>query len=352
MQKLNNQDLEKLLQSLPKVERDRTHEAVFFQKLNHLAQKKESFEKKPAWWQGFRFPQFVAAMTALLLIIFTGGFAWAYQPSITQGTFLYPLKKAGERVELAFARSPFKKVETHLRFGDRRFKEAEYIIEHHPTLLAVFLSTAKAHGDEIHLDTKEKAALAATLRDMYGEVTAASVVIEQSLSKPAEVEKALGRVELTTDRHVEGLKQLEKKTKKEVKQIIHLVTDEEDSHLASVVEAREEVKEAVTAKQEVITIHFKKREEKVADRKREAEQEVEETLEIFAQLLTPEKEKFEVKIEMVQEALEQEKFGRALGLSRALQNRMEPGKMTGVEKKQELKSLELEEEEREMLRGN
>lgn len=342
MQKINDHDVEKLLSSLPRVERDPQHEALFFEKLNRLAQKKELPEKnRHTWRHTFRFPQFVAVITAALLIIFTGSFAWAYQSSVTRGTFLYPLKQMGERVELAFARSPFQKVETHLKFGDRRFEEAGHIVERHPTLLAGALPVAKAHEDEIHLDTEEKLALAETLRDMRGEVTAASVIIEQSMTKPVEVEKALGRIELATDRHVEGLKKLEKKTKKEVKQIIRLVADEEDAHLATVVEAQEEVKEAMAAKREAITVRFQKREEKETDRKKEAEQEVKATLELFAKLSKSEKKKFELKIEMVQEALKQEKFGRALGLSRALQNRMESKKNIEVEKKEELEGQEI-----------
>lgn len=324
MNPLDDKQVEKILGNLPVFERDKKAERIFFEKLHRMA-----VETKPAaaW---FFWPRLRLAGSFVALFILAVGTVWAYQPSTTRGHFLYPWKQAAEKVELAFAFTSLQKVDAHLQFSDRRLKEAEYIVGNstgNPALTSWLLPLALAHEEDIHLDSPQAVNLALTLGDMRSEISQASAIVEKSLTKTADASRALEKIELTADRHLEALVKIEKKAAPEVKKIVKKVADEVDEEVARVVEAREVVSEALVRKEENVKVQFARREEKKTEKKVEreenAQQEIQETIKLFQALPAKDKEVFAEKIEMALEALEAGKFGRAEGLSRALQNRIE-----------------------------
>lgn len=333
MKPLNEQELEKLLKTLPKFERSAKAEAKFFKKLDAMAQEKKvapfGLEEKTVW---FAWPKLALAGSFAAFILIVGGTFAAYQPTVTRGTFLYPWKQAGERVELAVAFTSLQKVDAHVRFSDRRLSEAENIIAKNPSL-AWLAPKVSAHEGELHLDTEEAVYLAETLADMRQEISLASEIVEVKISQPAEVEKALAKIEVAAERHVEVLTKMEEKGEITVKEIVKRIAEEEDEHLAVVVEAREVVKAAEVRKEARVMIQLKKRtekeekheikESKLEDRKEQAQQELKEAFEFFEKLPEEKKKDLQEKMERAREALEEGKLGRTKGLSRAILNEIE-----------------------------
>lgn len=339
MKPLNEQELEKLLKTLPKFERSAQAEAKFFKKLESailqrkIAQETENGEQKTAiGW--LRWPKLALAGSFAAFILLVGGTFAAYQPTVTRGTFLYPWKQAGERVELAVAFTSLQKVDAHVRFSDRRLEEAENIIAKNPSL-AWLAPKVSAHEGELHLDTEEAVYLAETLADMRQEISLASEIVEVKISQPAEAEKALAKIEVAAQRHVEVLAKMEEKGEVTVKEIVKRIAEEEDEHLAVVVEAREAVKAAGIRKEPRVMIQLKKqvKELKLEDRKEQAQQELKEAFEFFEKLPEEKKKDLQEKMERAREALEEGKLGRTKGLSRAILNEIErfPGLPTKPE---------------------
>lgn len=315
MNPLNENRVEKILRQMPQFERDKKAERIFFEKLHRMA----GIEPTHGW---FEWPRLAFAGSLAALFIFVSGTVWAYQSSVTLGHFLYPWKKAAERIEIAFASTPLQKVDAHLRFSDRRLDEARFLIQQNPSLAWLF-QTAKAHGDEIHLDTKEEIFLADTLADMRREVSLASEIVETAMSAVEDVQKALVKIEAATDRHIEKLEQLEKQTSKNTQAIVKKIAREEDDHLSSVLDAKDEVDEARGKKLERVQIKLLKREMKREKRHEQAKEELQKTLELFRSLPQKEQKDLSEKMDRAKEAFESGKFGRVKGLSKALENRME-----------------------------
>ncbi|MBI2638009.1 hypothetical protein HYW83_00255 [Candidatus Peregrinibacteria bacterium] len=344
MNPLNENQVEKILGHLPQFERSKKAERVFFEKLHRIAAQKTKIEaaetrsEASGWfsWPRLSFARLSLAGSLAALVLMTAGTVWAYQPSTTRGHFLYPWKQAAEKIEFAFSRTPLQKIDAHLRFSDRRLSEAENIIAKNPSL-AWLAPAARAHEGEIHLETEEEIFLAETLEDMRKEVSAASEIIEVKISKPADARKALEKIEVAAERHVEVLSKIEKKSEEKIKKIVKRIVDEEDEHLAVIVEAREAVKAAEARKESKVTIQFKKREEKeekrggdkekheakLENRAEEAKDEFKEVFEFFEKLPEEKKKELQEKMERAREALEEGKFGRTKGLSRAILNDIE-----------------------------
>lgn len=320
MNPLREESVEKILKQLPVFERSKKAEQVFFEKLHRMADLQKVTQPAARNW--FAWPRLAFAGSLATLFILVSGTVWAYQSSVTRGHFLYPWKKAVERAELAYASSPLQKVDAHLRFSDRRLDEAHSIIQQNPSLAWLF-QTAFAHGDEIHLDTEEEIFLAETLTDMRSEVSQASEIVETAMSKVEDVQNALIKIETATDRHLESLDQLEKQTSKNTQAIVKKIAQEEDDHLASVLDAEDEIEEARGKKLEHVQIKLLKREMKREQRHERAEEELQKALELLGSLPEEEQKDFTEKMERAKEALESGKFGRVKGLSKALKNSME-----------------------------
>ncbi|GEM_PF-3833130 len=335
MSPINEKQVEKILGSLPRFERDKKAERIFFEKLHGMA---AEIEPTHGWFMWPRLA-FVGSLTAFFILV--SGTMWAYQSNVTRGHFLYPWKKSAERIELAYASSSRQKIDAHLRFSDRRLSEAENIISKNPSL-AWLVPAARAHGDEIHLDTQEEIFLAETLTDMRSEVSQASEIVETAMDKIEEIHEALAKIEAITDKHIENLEGLEKRTSKNAKAIVRKIAQEEDDHLSAVLDAEEEIEEARIKKLERVQIKFLRREVKRQQRSQQAQEELQKTFELFESLPEEEQKDLTEKMERAKEALRSGKFGRVKGLSRALKNRIEknerePERTEKKEKKDEIR---------------
>lgn len=343
MQYLDEKQFEEILSSLPRPERSQKADAAFYEKLEALAAHKSTQEtdrvaekttvfEKPRlhFWS---FPRFAfAGSFAALLIVFAGTLL-AYQASTVRGDILYGWKRAGEKIEIAFAFSADKEIDAHLRFADRRMEEAESLVSLHPSLAWIF-DTAFADESAVDLNLEEARNLEFTFADMHGHIKDASRIIEEKISAPEKVEKILEKIEAHTDKHIEKLAALEKRGKRFAKEIIQKAAATEDEYIAAVVEARETAKAAIALKQKIIKIKLALPEETdgiaaksektaaAADRKKAASAEVMEITKLYGKLLPEERKIFEEKIETAREAMQNEKFGKAKGLSRALKQNL------------------------------
>lgn len=316
MNPLHEESVEKILKRLPQFERSKKAEQAFFAKLHRMAK----IEHPIRGW--FSWPRLSFAGSLATLFILVSGTVWAYQSNVTRGHFLYPWKKAVERMELASASSSLQKVDAHLRFSDRRLEEARSIIQQNPSLAWLF-QTAFAHGDEIHLDTEEEIFLAETLTDMRSEVSQASEIVETAISALEDLQKALSKIETATDRHLESLEELEKQTSKNAQAVVKKIAQEEDDQLAKVLDAQDEIEEARGKKLERVQIKLLRRELKRQQRSEQAQEALQKTLRLFESLPQEERKDLSEKMERAKEALESGKFGRVKGLSKALKSRME-----------------------------
>ncbi|MBI4994103.1 hypothetical protein HZC21_00455 [Candidatus Peregrinibacteria bacterium] len=349
--KLDDKQLEKLLASLPRFEISKQADKKFYAKLNALAEEKfeeqrealtrPSFFSFPrlakgaALWRGVNSLAslrlgLAGAFAALLLVV--GGTVWAYQPSTTRGKLMYPWKQTVEKVELAFAFSDMQKVDAHLKFSDRRLEEAQNIVGKSSSL-AFLLKTAFADEGEVELTDEEQANLEATLEDMRSEVTKASEIVVAREIAPEKASQALERIEKTSNQHIETLNNLERRAAKEAKTIVRLVADNEDERLATVMQAREEVKQALEKRERKIKLIINVRRERLEDLKDQfndelrrqrietAKQQFAQTMEHFENLPQIIKTEFTAEIEKAKQSLETGRFGMAEGLSRVVEMR-------------------------------
>lgn len=318
---VSEQELENVLRTLPRFTRSEEKEKLFLAALEDRL----TPVVKSSWFAGWFALRGIAC--AVVVLVVTA--AWSYQPSVTRGHFLYSLKKNIERGELATAFSSVRKIDTHVRFAERRLGEAEYIVDEEPKLAAV-ISVARAHVGDIHLDAQSTLHLAETLQEMLSEIAIASEIIEKEVELPADIERALNKIEAVTDKQVDRLAQIEKKVSAEVSTIVQVIAREQDEHLASVVEAHEDFKVALEEKKPVMRVKvMKAREKKVAadgrvkDRKTKAAEELQVTLDLYGQLTATQQEPFKEKVSAATSAIAEGKFGRAEGLSRAVYKRLE-----------------------------
>lgn len=323
------QEIEKRLAQLPKFERSQKADQAFYAKLYELAGKSsnEDIETKN-WFSWILSPRFAfAGITAVLLVMVSSVFA-AYQPGVTYGHALYGLKRTAEKVELAFAFSPLSKIDAHLNFSDRRLEEANNIMGKSSSL-AFLLQTAFADEGEVGLTDEQEQNLEKTLEDMKSEVDKAAEIIETRVTEPSRARAALERIEQTTNQHIDTLNRLEKRGQQRIKEIVRRVSGNEDLRMAIVIEAREEVADALEKRKENVQLILKMRHEEInnvkksiEERRQEVQKEVQKAIEHLETLPVLDQDKFELKINTVKDAFEKGKFGQAEGLSRAIQKRM------------------------------
>lgn len=315
MENLSEEQIEKTLRTMPKFELSKKGEALFFKKLHALAAEQQEEKAQIQWftWPRFVFAGSFVAVAALFILTII-----VYQPTVTHGKALYALKQAGEKVELVFASSSMKKVDAHLKFSDRRLSEAEHIINKSQAL-AWLIRTALADGGEIDLNPEESLNLELTLADISKETSLASNIIETEISTPSEAMLALSKIEKTAEKHVESLTALGQKTSLHVRQLIQKTVLEEDEKLASTIEEQDKVAEAVALKLDSVEIRILKAEK----REYQANEELQKALDLFNSLPEEQKTALAEKMERAKEALQNNKLGRAKGLSRALMNQLE-----------------------------
>lgn len=336
--KLDDKKLEEMLKCLPQFQMSKQADKKFYAKLNALASEKFSEEEEPVAERSFfAFPRLaslrlglVGAFASLLLVV--GGTVWAYQPSTTRGKLMYPWKQTAEKVELAFAFSDMQKVDTHLKFSDRRLEEAQNIIGKSSSL-AFLLKTAFADEGEIELTNEEQKNLEETLEDMRTEVTKASEIVETRLTAPEKAQKAIERIKNASNQHIETLNNLERRAAKEAKAIVRLVADDEDERLATLISAHEEVKQALEKRESQVKLIINVRRERLSELKKQfnddlrqrkveqARQNFTETMQRFDVMPQTMKQEFTAEIEKAKASLEMGRFGMAEGLSRVMEMR-------------------------------
>lgn len=321
---MNIQEVEKILAEMPKFERGRAADELFYAKLYKAAETTEPTEmiEKKSFFSWLKFPRFAFSGAFAVLLIIASGIFWAYQPGVTYGHALYGLKRAVEQVELAFAFSPLSKVDAHLNFSDRRLEEANNIMGK-PSAVAFLLQTAFADEGEVDLTAEEENNLEKTLDDMKSEVDKASEIIETRVTEPGRARSALERIEQVTDRHIETLAKLEKRVRPpRIKEMVRRISGNEDLRMAIVTEAREDVAQALEKRERNVKLILQIQRERMVDRRKEAGQEMQKALEHLETLPLLNQQEFQFKIETVKDAFEKGKFGQAEGLSRAMQKRM------------------------------
>lgn len=267
MNPLNQEPLEKMLGQLPRFTRSSAADATFLKKLMAAQPTVSLSTGRPAAYRPFFqfWPRFAyAGAFAVFFLLAAGTFA-AYQPTVTRGTLLYPWKQAAERVELAAALTPLQEVSAHVRFSDRRMSEAENIVAQNPTL-AWALPVARAHGEEVHLETEAAVNLAETFEDMHREILAASEVVETKMDAPDGVEVALAKIEEAMARHVERLAILEENGPENVKAIVKKIEEAQKNHREKVTRARGKAKDAEEKKEKQFRADFSERAEKAQER--------------------------------------------------------------------------------------
>lgn len=312
-----------LLKHLPTFSRDPKRDAQFLEMLhrryemnNNNSEEAEEESFSLSLLNPWNWKKWTAAAGLFSLVLVAGTTIAAYQPSVTRSSFLYPVKQNIEKAELAFSFSPLARVSTHLTFSDRRLDEANAIIQHNPSLHWL-VPSVMADSLDTDLDSKEAVELADTLQEMHAEVGFASDIVEKNFAA-SEAGVALQKIENTTDRHVEMLRRFNHHPSKKIDDVITKIIEEEDNHIAAVVEAGETLKDSAAAKQGAafrIKLDRTKHTEAASD-------ELNEMITTFQKLPIDSQEKFEDKKDAAKSAFETGKFGRAQGLSRSLMNRM------------------------------
>lgn len=254
----------------------------------------------------FSWPRLAASFIAAIIFLFTGLTALAYRDSVTPESALYGIKRAAEKIELALAFGDQNEIDAHLKFSDRRLNEAENAVKR---------------------ETKMR-----VLSEMRKAVEESARLTEERIENSEAAEIALAKIESRTEAHVERLNLLMEKFSNDSRDAFERFAGEEDDALARAVEARERATAARENKIEKFRVRFMEREDAFlateaapTEKKRgeKAGEEFNKALSMFNALPEEEQEKFEEKIQMAADALKDEKFGRAKGLSWALQNRME-----------------------------
>lgn len=119
-------DIEKIFNEMRKSARI----SLFFRMKMFFRLRKKAKEKEMEWRTGF-FPwkkALAGAVCAIFIFAGTGAFAYA-NPSVSNGTVLYPLKQAIEKVEEKFQRTSEEKITFHAKMMEKRIEEGEKLAE-------------------------------------------------------------------------------------------------------------------------------------------------------------------------------------------------------------------------------
>ncbi len=356
MEQLENiSDLEKLLKKLPLHEMRKEKERLFYARLAEAEKQEERSEYLDSARARFSFGRkfAFAFSSALLLLIAVTGFSLL--PNVTNGNPLYPVKKAEERVELAFSREPISKINTHLRFAGRRLEELEVLFSGNPELLRL-ISTAKAHELGENIDPR----IEATLHDYFYETSEASVAVS-NIYTTEEIAEALEKIEQAEEKHIKYFEKLIARGAEITKPLLNETLSSIEEHQAEVVakktetvlkrrEGLEKFMVKVTSASAIREklLQSQSAEEKAAhaeaaetgeiraaraainveNRKERAEAEFQKAQRVFESFkeekqkqASPKLEKLEIfvgeKLDEAAQALSENKYGKVFGLSRA-----------------------------------
>lgn len=313
-------EIERLLKGLPKFKRDSRKEAEFFSLLN-----KKMKERNGCGHTWFRNLWLTRGVVTLGLILLVAGISiFSYDSSITSASKLYSVKKALEKGELFFSFSPISKVQTHLRFSDRRFRESREIINKNDSLSWLIPSVSALDTvNQLNLNSKEEMALAITLFEMHTEIENASQIVIQKLDGQ-DARAALESIATVADHHIDKLRKLKGDNSKEIYNLIGNIIVEEDLHVAAVIEAKEGLEYAMIKKDQLKKITLRPAETKQIynERPDEAAKDLTAMMQAFDLLSKDEQKPHAKKVEAAQDAFNGGKFGRAQGLSRAILNQV------------------------------
>lgn len=125
---MNDYDIEKVLKKLPQPKLSRLADwRIRLQIYRHIWQKR-FISWRISWHkvivlQSNRLAYALIVLVLFCLVVVIPGFAYA-SPEVTRGHWLYPVKQAIEKVELAFPQSAPAKVATYEKMAERRLAEA------------------------------------------------------------------------------------------------------------------------------------------------------------------------------------------------------------------------------------
>lgn len=310
--------IEKLLRDLPRYEISQKADSRFYARLTAAA-RSDWDRHRSARGNWLSLGQWALAGSLASFAFLVSGTLWAYQDTVTRGHVMYPWKQTTEKIELATSFGPMSEMDTHLRFSDRRLNEAHVLAGGSPEASAL-IQRANAASNLQELDSQRAVYLALTLQDMRSSLAAATRIVEASNLGRQRVEQALEKIENAASRHVDKLKQLEKKVAKPMVEILRNVREEEDDQKNIVEQAREEVKESITNKEapplKILLFPAPERQQRRIERARE---EFEATKEVIKILPQSDQKRLAPAVETARSALEEGKVGVSRGMSRTVQ---------------------------------
>lgn len=336
---LLDEQIEKILRSAPKFKRHVEADSAFYAALNKLVEEEDDPEAEKLTRAIFGFSwlkriktSFAGAM--IVLAIFVGTLVMAYQPGVTRGDFLYPVKQVMEKVELVTALSPMSEMTTHLKFADRRLAEAQDIIDGGSGSLSGFVGTAKAASrTDPQLSPEKEQDLTLTLSDMSNEIGLAESIVGEKISEPETAQAALKEIQARAENHLAELERFEQKVPQNTRVVVIKFKNRTNCHIARTVEANEEVNQAFAMQAPRVNlvmlrlnvINAANSGTTTTDSATVAQRQLQDAMQILNSLQrvpVQHRDALENKIEMAKQALEEGKVGRAEGLSRAMQNQM------------------------------
>lgn len=275
----------------------------------------------------------VASFAVLLLVV---GTTFMFQPGVTRGDALYPIKQAAESMELFFTRSPLSRVNTHLKFADRRMEELKLLLGARRE--AGFISTAYAQGAAASALTETPAmnAVSATLADMVNSTESAMQTAE-AITNPQDAKTALSSISQAQGAQVQALDILTKGAPAETQLMLEQAALTTATNQAEVVEVKVAVDEIVQSGQTNVTIEFddedgdeddsenlKEFKEDAEEEIKEAQEKIEKAKRELAKASAPDAQKLvahaEDTLAKAVAALAAGNFGEARGLAKASQS--------------------------------
>lgn len=243
---LTEQEFEKQLESLPRFQMSARGDELFYSKLNAVlaAKRNERYayedQKAPTAWFGFR--RFAYSFGLGLFVVAASFTGLSYRDSVTYGSVLYPVKQTAEQVEGLAAFTTEQKVETELRFADRRLREGWEIVGTSGDTAAWLIQTAYAAGP-VTSDSAKAKYLKQTLTDMNKHVNNASRIVESQALDAVDAVALLDTITQRADDQVASLKQMRTQASVENKLAVHMAASSEERYLVKLIVAREDIRE-------------------------------------------------------------------------------------------------------------
>ncbi len=248
---LSEQDFEKSLSSLPRFQMSARGDELFYSKLNALIATKRSEryvqedvqEKAPSL--GFGFKRFAFSFGLGLFAVTASFTGLSYRDSVTYGSLLYPIKEAAENVEGLGAFTTEQKVNTELRFSDRRLRESWQIVGSADDTGAWLIQTAYAQGP-VSTNSEKAQNLKHTLSEMNNHVSNASRIVESQTLDAKDAVALLDNITQHADEQVSSLKKMREQASVENKLAVHMAAASEEKYLVKLIVAREDIREVAS----------------------------------------------------------------------------------------------------------